>query len=59
MYRLNGQPLQPIHEWVRSFAWTWEQRFDRVDEVLRDLGPRDLKPREPGEMEDDDGGTGK
>jgi DNA-binding transcriptional ArsR family regulator len=26
MYRLNGQPLQPIHEWVRSFAWTWEQR---------------------------------
>jgi DNA-binding transcriptional ArsR family regulator len=54
MYRLNGQPLQPIHEWVRGFAWTWEQRFDRMDEVLRDL-----KPKESGEMEDDDGGTGK
>jgi DNA-binding transcriptional ArsR family regulator len=46
LYRLDGRPLQPIHEWVRDFAWTWEQRFDRMDEVLR-------------ELEDDDGGTGQ
>ena len=46
LYRLDGRQLQPIHEWVRGFASTWEQRFDRMDEVLRDL-------------EDDDGGTGQ
>jgi DNA-binding transcriptional ArsR family regulator len=49
MYRLNGRPLQPIHEWVRGFAWTWEQRFARMEEILRELE----------EMADDDGGVGK
>jgi DNA-binding transcriptional ArsR family regulator len=47
MYRLNGQPLQPIHEWVRGFAWTWERRFERMDEVLQELT----------DLEDDDGGA--
>jgi DNA-binding transcriptional ArsR family regulator len=46
LYRLDGGPLQPIHEWVGGFAWTWERRFERMDEVLR-------------ELEDDDGGTGQ
>jgi DNA-binding transcriptional ArsR family regulator len=49
MYRLNGQPLQPIHEWVRGFAWTWERRFERMDEVLRELD----------DEEGDDGGAGQ
>jgi DNA-binding transcriptional ArsR family regulator len=49
LYRLDGRPLEPIHEWVRGFAWTWERRFERMDEVLRELE----------DLEDDDGGTGK
>jgi DNA-binding transcriptional ArsR family regulator len=49
MYRLNGQPLQPIHEWVSGFAWTWERRFERMDEVLQELA----------DLEDDDGGAGQ
>lgn len=48
LYRLDGRPLQPIHEWVRGFAWTWERRFERMDEVLREL-----------EEEDGDGGAGQ
>ena len=37
MYRLNGQPLKPIHEWVKSYERTWSERFDALDDVLEDL----------------------
>ena len=37
LYRLNGQPLQPIYDWVRGFQQSWERRFERIDEVLAGL----------------------
>jgi DNA-binding transcriptional ArsR family regulator len=37
VYRLNGRPLQPIYDWVRTFERTWVERFDRLDQVLADL----------------------
>ena len=37
IYRLNGQRLKPIHDWVRTYERTWARRFDRVDAVLEDL----------------------
>ena len=37
MYRLNGEPLKPIHEWVRNYERTWTQRFAALDEVLYEL----------------------
>jgi DNA-binding transcriptional ArsR family regulator len=37
MYRLNGQPLKPIHDWVRNFEQTWSERFTALDEVLEKL----------------------
>src|SRR5215469_10909158 len=37
MYRLNGQPLKPIHDWVKKFEQTWTERFERLDEVLAEL----------------------
>lgn len=37
IYRLNGQPLAPIHEWVRQFERTWNARYDLLDDVLDDL----------------------
>jgi DNA-binding transcriptional ArsR family regulator len=37
LYRLQGKPLKPIHEWVRRFEQTWNDRFDAMDEVLEDL----------------------
>jgi DNA-binding transcriptional ArsR family regulator len=36
-YRLNAQPLRPIHEWVKRYEQSWNERFDALDEVLDDL----------------------
>ena len=37
MYRVNGRPLKPIHDWVKNFEESWSQRFDRLDVVLEEL----------------------
>ena len=34
MYRLNADPLKPIHDWVKSYERSWSERFDRMDDVL-------------------------
>jgi len=49
LYRLNGRPLKPIHDWVSNFERTWEERFSALDEVLEELKSK--------EQEDD--GSGK
>jgi DNA-binding transcriptional ArsR family regulator len=36
-YTVNGPALEPIHEWVRSFERTWNERLDRLDDVLGEL----------------------
>ena len=36
-YRLNGEALKPIHDWIARYEETWSQRFDRLDSVLEDL----------------------
>jgi DNA-binding transcriptional ArsR family regulator len=37
MYRLNGQSLKPIHDWVKNYEQSWNERFDALDEVLEEL----------------------
>ena len=37
MYRLNGEPLKPIHDWVKNYERTWNDRFDALDELLEEL----------------------
>jgi DNA-binding transcriptional ArsR family regulator len=37
LYRLNGRPLKPIHDWVSSYQRLWSDRFDELDVVLEDL----------------------
>ena len=37
LYRLNGQALKPIHDWVKEYERTWSDRFDAMDDVLDDL----------------------
>jgi DNA-binding transcriptional ArsR family regulator len=37
MYRLNGEPLKPIHDWVKNYERTWNERFDALDELLDEL----------------------
>jgi DNA-binding transcriptional ArsR family regulator len=48
LYRLNGQALKPIHDWVQAYERTWTERFDRLDAVLEDL-----KQKEEGDGNDD------
>jgi DNA-binding transcriptional ArsR family regulator len=43
-YRVNGPALRPIHEGVRSFERTWNQRLDRLDDVVADLKAKEPKP---------------
>jgi DNA-binding transcriptional ArsR family regulator len=47
MYRLNGQALQPIYDWVKNYERSWSERFDRLDAVLEELK----------DMEDGDGSS--
>jgi DNA-binding transcriptional ArsR family regulator len=37
LYRLNGEALKPIHDWVSGFERTWTERFGLLDGVLEDL----------------------
>ena len=47
LYRLNGEALKPIHDWVTGFAQTWDERYDALDVVLSELKAK----------EQDDGGS--
>jgi DNA-binding transcriptional ArsR family regulator len=46
VYRLNGRRLKPIHDWVKRFERSWEERFAVLDELLEEL---------KGEEQGDDG----
>jgi DNA-binding transcriptional ArsR family regulator len=37
MYRLNGASLKPIHDWVKNYERTWNERFESLDELLAEL----------------------
>lgn len=37
LYRLNGPALKPIHDWITTYAQTWEARFAALDELLEEL----------------------
>jgi DNA-binding transcriptional ArsR family regulator len=49
IYRLNGESLKPIHDWVKDYERTWNERFDRLDVVLDEL-----KRKEQGDGDDDE-----
>ncbi len=51
LYRLNGTALKPVHDWVKDFERTWNDRFDLMDEVLDELKARE----HPAHDERDDG----
>jgi DNA-binding transcriptional ArsR family regulator len=37
LYRINGHALKPIHDWVKTYERTWDERFEALDDVLEDL----------------------
>lgn len=46
VYRLNGRALKPIHDWVKGYERTWNERLDALDDLLEEL---------KGQEEDNDG----
>jgi DNA-binding transcriptional ArsR family regulator len=49
VYRLNGEALKPIHDWVKGYERSWTERFERLDAVLEEL-----KQKEAGDGDDDE-----
>ena len=41
LYRVNGQALKPIHDWVKGYERSWSERFEELDAVLDDLKQND------------------
>jgi DNA-binding transcriptional ArsR family regulator len=41
LYRVNGHALKPIHDWVSRYERTWSERFERLDDVLRELDEKE------------------
>ena len=39
-YRINGPALKPVHDWVRNFERTWNDRLDRLDGLLVEMQTR-------------------
>ncbi len=48
LYRLNGEALKPIHDWVKGYEQSWSDRFDALDAVLETL-----KEKERGDGSDE------
>ena len=37
LYRANAERLRPIYDWVAPFERIWNERFDRLDQVLEQM----------------------
>jgi DNA-binding transcriptional ArsR family regulator len=48
LYRLNGEALKPIHDWVKNYERQWSERFELMDVVLEEL-----KEKEQGDVSGD------
>lgn len=43
--KLRAEPFQELDSWLQSFRGIWEDRFDRLDDYLRDI-QRESKDRD-------------
>ncbi|MDB5309463.1 MAG: sdpR 4 [Gemmataceae bacterium] len=41
LYKLNGEGLKPIHDWVKTFERFWNESFDRLADYLNELQTRE------------------
>ena len=44
LYRLNPEPLKPIHDWLRDYERLWTARFERLDALLEELKAQEPAP---------------
>ena len=45
--KLAPAPLKGVAEWVDRYREMWEERFDRLDQYLRELQASEKKPKAP------------
>lgn len=36
-YSVHGPALKPIHDWIKNYERTWNDRLDALDDVLEEL----------------------
>jgi DNA-binding transcriptional ArsR family regulator len=41
--RLEASPLKGVADWVETYRRFWEERFDRLDEYLREMKQKENK----------------
>ncbi len=41
--RLEAKPLRDVADWVERYRRHWEERFDRLDDYLRELQAKEQK----------------
>ena len=39
--RIDAQALKPVDAWLESYRQLWEERFDRLEDYLRELQAKD------------------
>jgi DNA-binding transcriptional ArsR family regulator len=49
LYRVDAAALRPVFDWVSRYEHLWEERFERLDDVLEDL----KKKEEEGDDDDE------
>jgi hypothetical protein len=37
IYALRSEPLQELDRWLQQYRQLWEERFEQLDHVIRDL----------------------
>ena len=41
IYRMQALALRPLHDWVSQFEQMWNERYDRLDDLLVELNQED------------------
>lgn len=46
--RIQAAPLKDVADWAEHYRNLWEERFDRLDDYLRELQSQELQTKEKG-----------
>jgi DNA-binding transcriptional ArsR family regulator len=46
IYKIRPQPFRELDSWLESFRQTWDERYDRLDELLREWQSEDKNQRD-------------
>ena len=57
VYRINSQPLEPIHDWVKNYERSWSKSFDHLDVVVQELKEQEMTEQQHRAQENGDDGS--